>query len=247
VRLSVDADLLQTGFQLTREQHDILADGIELKLTNSSGDEAVVDMLTNIDNATPDPETIYRHAHPFALSFHPEHPDDLFLVDSGQNTILRINATTGRTRVMTRFARIDNPAPGNGPPQLDSVPDSIRPYGSEFLVPMLTGVPFHPGLSRVMAVGAATGSATVFIGAPSAAIDILYRATPAGPVFYVLEFSADQSRQGVPGRLLRIDTSGREVLVDGLTTPTSLAWDERAGEIYINELIPGRILRTQLR
>ena len=79
------------------------------------------------------------------------------------------------------------------------------------------------------------------------AIDILYPATPAGPVIYVLEFSADQSRQNVPGRLSRINAAGREILVDGLITPTALDWDQDAGDIFISELATGRILKTAIR
>lgn len=247
IRLNTDIDLIAAGFRLERGQHDVLADGNEVRLTNGSGGEATLDVLVNFPDATPDPATIYRNTHPFSLSLHPSYPGEIFLADAGQNGVVRINTTTGRARMLTRFAPVPNPGPAPGPPVSDAVPDGLRPYGDEFLVTLLTGFPFNPFVSRVMTLNPGTGASGVFIANLSSAIDILYRATPAGPVFYVLEFSADQSRQNVPGRLSRIDAAGRQILVDGLITPTSLAWDQDVGDIFISELATGRILKTPIR
>ena len=64
--------------------------------------------------------------------------------------------------------------------------------------------------------------------------------------FYVIEFSANQSANPAPpGRLLRFDRAGMQVVAAPLITPVSMAYDSATKELFVLEL-RGQILQLQL-
>ncbi|MBL0155554.1 MAG: hypothetical protein IPP47_00305 [Bryobacterales bacterium] len=142
-----------------------------------------------------------------------------------------------------RFAHEPHPTPV-GAPVLDAVPTSVRTYGDQLLVSLLTGFPFVPGNSRVMLVDPVTGTSQQFMFDLTSVTDVLWRPRPnARPQFFVLEFSANQSATPAPpGRLLRFDTENATVAAAPLITPVSLAFDEATQDLFILEL-RGQILR----
>jgi len=80
------------------------------------------------------------------------------------------------------------------------VPDSVRLFGDQLLVPFLTGFPFQPGLAQVRKVDIASGNQESFITGLTSAIDVLPVRAGGADRFFVLEFSANML-QGAPGRL----------------------------------------------
>jgi hypothetical protein len=107
-------------------------------------------------------------------------------------------------------------------------------------VTLLSGFPFTPGDSRVLAVDPATGNSSLFIGFLSSTIDVLYRTLQSGATqFLVLEISTNLLGGGA-GRLMNYDTPLGQVLVDNLTTPSSMALD--GANLYITDRTDGTVV-----
>ena len=126
-------------------------------------------------------------------------------------------------------------------------PTSIRIYGDQVLVSLLTGFPSLPGNARVLAVNPEPGTTAPFIFGLTSTTDVLWRELPTGlSEFYVIEFSANQSANpSPPERLLRFDRAGMQVVAAPLITPVSMAYDAGTKELFILQL-RGQILRLQL-
>ena len=133
-------------FTLAPKDHQTIADGDTVTLT-SGGDRAEVALLANFQDFTPSATTIYKHSDPYAITFDPNSREYVYVVDAGQDAIVRISRETGRMRTMLRIPPIPSSAPG--PPVSDPVPNAITPYGNQLLVTQLTGFPFTTGASRV--------------------------------------------------------------------------------------------------
>lgn len=240
VRLNRPIDEVAGSFTLKKEDHQALADGKDVRISNL-GDDAIVDLVYDFHDVTPDPNTIYRHSDPYGVIMHPRMPNMLFVVDAGQNALRSINLETGKHKIVTRFAPIRNAA-GVIPPVSDAVPDSIRVYGRQFLVTLLTGFPFTPGQSRVLTVDPETGEVGPFISGLSSAIDVELR--PNGQ-FLVLQFS-NNMLANQPGALLKYDTPQGSVATGGLITPTSMALDNETNELFVTEYGTGNLKVIQL-
>jgi len=241
---SNDLDKITTGFSLKLQDHYTLLDGKTVTLTNSAGDTAAVQLVAAFRIDVPDPAAIYRNSHPYGLTMLPSQPDILYVADAGMNTVVQVNVRTGRSQVLTRFPNTPNPPGTMGPPASEAVPNSVQPYGDQLLVSLLSGAPFLPGTSRIMQVDPATGGATTFIAALSSAIDVLYRQKADGSYqFFVLEYSAALGAQA-PGRLRVYTSPAGQVLVNGLTTPTSMALDPATGNLYIVDRSEGTVLQV---
>ncbi len=239
-----DIDALAGTFQVSPAAQVAIAEGNAVSLEDGAGGTLRLSLLARFPLSEPDAQTIYRFANPFGLAL----SDDgatLWVADASTNSLNAVATNTGRWRRVARLGPVPNPTP-NGPPVADAVPTSVRIYGSQFLVSLLTGFPFAPGNSRVLAVNP-DGSSELFLAELNSAIDVLYRprANEAAE-FYVLEFSANPLANA-PGRLLRyVAGSGREeVIAPLLITPVSMVIDERTNEIYILEL-RGNVLRLPL-
>lgn len=243
---SGDVDTLAGTFMMTPDQQQAIADGEEVEMEDGAGGRARVSLLINIENSTPDPNSVYRFSNPFSLELTPD-GSVLYVVDASQNTLLRVDTATGRSRVAMRFSSVRNPTP-IGAPVIDPVPTSARLYFDQVLVSFLTGFPFAPGNARVLAVNPTERSAEPFIFGLNSAVDLLWRQRADGrSQFFVLEFSQNQSAQpAAPGRLLRFDGPAPDVLASDLRAPVSLAYDSSSEEMFILELT-GRILRLPIR
>lgn len=239
VTFSDDIERIQQPFTLTPADHYTILDGNTVTLDNGNGAKASVELLNQFRFAIPDPRSIYRNSHPYGLAIHPATPDTLYVNDSGMNTIVAINLTTGRSKVVTRFPVALNPEPLANVPS-EAVPTSVRPYGNRLLVSLLGGAPFVPGSSRVMELDPATGTATPFITWLSSTIDVLPRIRPNAPnQFYTLEFSLGLL-QGRPGRLMRYSPEAT-TLSETLPAPTAMTIDEAAGNLYVTSRATGSV------
>jgi hypothetical protein len=169
----------------------------------------------------------------------------VYVADAGMNTIVQVAASTGRARVLTRFALVPNPLfPSMGGPASDPVPTSVsvRADGT-LLVTTLGGFPFASGTSSVWNVDPATGAATQWISGLTRATNVL----EVGGAIYALEVSTDLLA-GAPGQLLRFDTptATPAVVAGGLIGPTGLAYDPHRNELIVSETFTGLVKRIAL-
>ncbi len=244
MHFSCGIDSLTSGFALTLADHFTLADGFDLTLENDFRERAKVELVSDLRDFVPDPNTIVRPSHPFGLTLA---GNTLYVVDAAMNTVVEVNVRTGRAQTLFRFAPLQNPTPV-GPPFIDAVPNSIRRFGDQLLVTLLTGFPFPPGLAEVRSIDPATRSGESFITGLTSAIDVLPVRHRASHRFFVLEFSTNQLMQA-PGRVLQFDSPQATpvVIADNLITPTSMAFDRMAGELFVTEIFTGRIIQVQVR
>lgn len=244
VTFTNDIDKLSAGFTLKAQDHYTLLDGTAVTLDNGAGDQATVQLLTAFRPGIPDAAHIYRNSHPYGLTLLASQPDSLYVNDAGMNTVNQVSLSTGRSKVLTRFPSTPSPLPaGAGPPFIEAVPTSITPYGNTLLVSLLSGAPFVPGISRIIAVDPVTGAASPFIVGLSSTTAVLYRQKADGSgQWFVLEFSLSLSANPAPpGRLITYTTPLGVTLADGLVTPTSMDVDPATGKLYITSLALGSV------
>jgi sugar lactone lactonase YvrE len=174
-----------------------------------------------------------------------EERSKIFVLNAGMNTVVEVAASTGRSKVITRFPPLTNPLfPGVGGPVTDAVPTGIfaRDDGT-LLVSVLSGFPFAAGNAKVYSVDSTTGAFTPLIEGLTTATDVL----EVGGATYVLEISTD-FLGGAPGRLLRFatPTSAPTVLAGGLIGPTGLAYEPSRNELIVSETFTGLIRRVAI-
>jgi hypothetical protein len=242
-----DIDKITGAFALAAQDHFTLADHSTLTLSNGSGDNATIRLLAEFRVNRPDARTIYRNTHLFGIALLPSQPNSLFLADSGNNAIWQVDIGSGRSQLMTRFANTPNPLAG--PPTSEAVPTNIHAYEDQLLVSLLSGAPFAPGASRIMAVDPATGNASLFIAVLTSTIDTLFRRRPDGSgQWLALEYSLDLPAgrtPPVPGRLLNFEIAPgpyNQVLIDNLTSPSAMAFDPSTGNLFITDRADGTVL-----
>jgi len=231
-------DQVAEPFALARADHDLLADGRTVKLENAAGQNVWIRLVADFKDARPDSVTNVRGSNPFHMISRPN--GGLLVVDSGQNSLLRLDST-GWPQVVVRFPPIAN-APGVIPPFSDPVPTAVRHYeGSKYLVSLLTGVPFTPGAASLRLVDVAARTQTPFISGLTSVTDVLN----IGGRIFVLEISENLST-GAPGRLLRFTDPAKPpvVVASGLIGPSGMVYDPERNAIFIAEIFTGRIIRV---
>ncbi len=232
--LAGSVDSAAGGMTLSATDQSTLADGNTTTLKDSTGAGATLEMVTDFRDGIADPITVWRNSHPYGLTALDGRPDTAYVADAGMNLLYEVTLTTGRSRVLTRFAPLPNPTGIAGPPVSEAVPDSVRPYGDQLLVTFLHGFPFPSAGSRVAVVDPATGAVTPFIANLSSAIDVLADARPARTLFFTLEYSANQAAAPpAPGRVTRYDTAQGNIIADGLNGPTNMAYDKASQILYV--------------
>lgn len=233
-------DGLTAGFTLTPDDHNALADGKTVRLSNAAGDSAWVRLVVDFKDSRPDALTNVRGSNPFHATA-AKHADGLLVVDSGQNSLLHIS--TGWPEVVVRFPRVAQPA-GTLPPFSDAVPTAVRHLnGNRYLVSLLSGAPFVPGSASIRLVNARTGAESTFISGLTTVTDVLV----IDGAIYVLEISANLLG-GAPGRLLKFRNrnSAPTVVAEGLIGPSGMAYDAKRKAIFIAENFTGRVMRVDL-
>ena len=247
MHFSANAEKTASGFTLTEADQFALKSGAELVLDNGKGDRLTIKLLADFPNVVPAPRPDLPDntvsSNPFGVAVH---SNLLYVVDASLNLIWTVELNTGATAVLTRFASLPNPLFPFGPPAIDPVPDSIHLFGGQFLVTLLSGFPFPPGVAQVRIVDAHTGDDKPFITGLTSAIDVLPVKTPGGGnEFLTLEFSTNQLAQA-PGRLQLFTSPGGlpVVIADCLITPTSMALDPKTGSLFVTEIFTGRIIEV---
>jgi hypothetical protein len=248
VRLSPRAEETTQGFTMTAADQQSLQTRGFARLTDTAGNELIVELLANFPDFTfearPDFAGNVRPSNPFGIT---SRGNSLYVVDASQNKIYEVDVDSGDYRVAFRIPLRQNPLP-LGPPVIDPVPDSVRLFGKSLLVPVLTGFPFPAGTAEVRKIRLVNGANEPFISGLSSAIDVLPAKNANGQdIFFTLEFSSAQL-MGAPGRLTQFDQLGGNpvVLLNTLTSPTSMVQDPISGDLFVTEIFPGTITRVKL-
>ncbi len=248
VHFSAELEMNTSGFRLGPEDRAALARGETLTLGDGPGGSLTVRLVTNFPDYVaaprPDfPENVVS-SNPFGVVVR---DGSLFVVDASLNLIADVNANSGASSTLVHFASVPNTLQ-TGPPTVQPVPDSIRFFGNDLLVPYLTGFPFGFGAASVQLVDLPGGDYHPLISGLTSAIDVLPldSRTNAASQFLVLEFGGAGLSQ--PGRLLRFAfPKGRGTVISGcLITPTSMALDECSNALFITEIGTGNLIRLQL-
>ncbi len=236
---TVATDLL---YQIQSTDHTRLASGETLTL-GFKKNRATLQMVANFPDYTPNPRpdvpNNVRPSNPFGLV---GFGSKLYVADAAQNHIRTVNLVNRQTEIFFNYPPRMNSLPG--PPVIDAVPDSLRLFGNKLLVTFLTGFPFPAGVADVRQIDLESGAESQLIGGLRMAIDVLPVANGFCHLFYTLEF---QSNPTVPasGRIQRFTSPGGTptVIVNNLTTPTSLALHPPSGDLLVTEIFAGRITR----
>ena len=247
IHFSAAAEMITSGFTLSAADHQTLANGQRVSLSNGGGDKVKIELVANFPNSTPNPipgfEGNVRASNPFALVIV---ANRLYVTDGGQNSVRLINLAHGSFSTLVTFPQVANPLPV-GPPMIDAVPTGIVFADGKLLVTLFRGFPFPPGSSTVEEVDPTTGSHTPLISGLKTAIGVLPVTSNADdegtdPSYLVLEHSSGDVLAG-PGILSSFPTPAGppEVIANCLTKPTSMALYSTTETLYVSEL-GGRIV-----
>ena len=241
IHFSAAVEKSTQGFALTLADQNTLAGGQKVTLTNAAGEKLTVQLVADFPNYVPSPTPAVpaniRFSNPFDLVVD---DDFLFVTDASQNSVRKIDLTTGAQSILASFPNIPNPMfPSVGGPFSEAVPTGIREVDGLLLVTLFRGVPFAPGTSNVVAIDPTTGAWASFIGGLKTAIGVL--SMPAGMSahdLFVLQHASVGPFFGGPGLLLGFDAAGgsKTVVADCLALPTSMALDEKTGILYVVQL-----------
>ncbi|HEY5838212.1 MAG TPA: ScyD/ScyE family protein [Pyrinomonadaceae bacterium] len=230
------------GFTLTLADQLALQNGSEVNLNNGGDDKIKVRLVADFPDYTPEPRhdepNHVRLSDPLGLVIA---ANQLFIVDSDSNAIRIVEIQTGEATTLTQFGAVSS-----GRFAAEAIPASIRFFGDQLLVSLMTSNPFPTGAAQVRMLDPATGSNEPFISNLTAAIDVLpIRGRGRASEFLTLELSADM-QAGAPGRMRRFSSPDATpvVVANCLNSPTSMARDERTGDLYITEIFTGRIVKV---
>ncbi len=248
---------ITSAFTLSFANQTTLASGGEVELTNADGQTMTIRMIANFPDYRPNPRPTapnnQRASNIFGVEIFQK---NLYVVDASFNLIYRVNISGGQYATFVMFPNKPNPLfPTIGGPFIEPVPDNIHRVGNQLLVPLLTGFPFVSGFSEIQSVSLKGGGRETFIPNLTSAIDVLHVETSddskhigdAEDMYFTLEFSANQL-MNQPGRLKFYSSpdAAPVTIVSNLISPTSMARDEKTGDIFITEIFTGRIIRVQI-
>lgn len=246
VHFSANVERTTTGFALTPADHLALKQGQTLTL-GAGGDQIMIRLVADFPDFTPAPLPFFapnvRHSNPYHLV---AIGDQLYVTDGGQNLVWRVDIETGAFAPLAVFPPIPNPAPF-GPPVIEAVPTGIAISGDQLLVTLFRGFPFPPGTSEVRTVNPQTGAHAALITGLTSAIGVLPVRDGGAASLLTLELSTN-FLMGQPGRLRRYATTGGAPtdLATCLISPSSMAYDQKTGTLYVTEVFTGRIVTLSI-
>jgi hypothetical protein len=250
-----------TGFRLTSADHQALASGERVSLSNGGADRITVKLIANFPDFLAEPSVAVpnnvRGSNPFDLVLVEGHNRDdgdrwgdddehgnnhgelLYVTDGGRNLVWQVDINSGAFSMLAVFPQVANPMfPSLGSPFIDAVPTGIAADNGQLLVTLLRGAPFPPGTSVVAQVNLLTGSPTPFIAGLKTAIDVLPIRAQHDTDYLVLQHASAGPFFGSPGLLLRFETPAGPpaVIASCLNRPTSMTLDKNNGMLYVTEL-----------
>jgi hypothetical protein len=183
--------------------------------------------------------------------------DATFVVDSGKNSVERLDRAGGKTTIFT-FPRLKHEGQalgrlsptefaGKEPYEVDAVPTGIAEREGRLYVSLFGGFPYIAGGGALVSLdkSGANTAAHLEIGGLDTPVGIAFEST--GQILILQHGSFDQAKGFLPGSglLISVDlrTGDREVVASGLNRPVSVvALDE--GKIAISELDGALIFAT---
>lgn len=242
IHFSAHVENTTAGFAMTTTDHDALAAGRTVTLSNGGGGAITIELVADFPDYVPSPfptapENV-QGSNPFDVELIGNH---LYVTDGGRNLLWKANVHTGAAVPLAAFGTIPNPTP-IGAPVLDAVPTGIREFKGQLFVTLFRGFPFAPLTSSVEQIDPDTGAHAPVLTGLRTAIDVLADDERRG--LFVLEHSSGPLLPPFtgPGALSRIDGAGSLTLANCLGRPTSMIRDERDGVFYITELVNGRVV-----
>lgn len=250
IRLSADVEQVTESFALTSALQDELKTGARKTLTTASGQSLTLEVVADFRNFRfefrPDFPGNVRASNPFGVAVNGK---TLYVSDAGQNLIREVDIRTGESRILATFAPKPNPLPF-GPPVVEPVPDNVRLFGKQLLVPLLTGFPFAPGISEIRKINRVNNSQSTFIGGLTSAIDVLPVKTAGGQdQFFTIEFTANLLGTPPPPGKLKLFAAPDAppvILADCLISPTSMSFNAQTRTMFITEIFTGRVVSVQV-
>ena len=250
IRLSGEIEQMTDGFTLSAAQQSDLKTGARKSLTAASGQNLTLEVVADFRNFTfePRPDLVdnVRASNPFGVAVNGK---TLYVPDAGQNLLREVDSKTGESRVIAVFAPKPNPLPFGGP-FAEAVPDGVRLFGKQVLVPLLTGFPFAPGISEIRKVNKVNNSQSTFIGGLTSAIDVLAVTTASGQdQFFTLEFTSNLLAPQLPPGKLKLyssPTAQPVVIADCLISPSSMSFDAQTRTMFVTETFTGRVVKVQV-
>ena len=243
IHFSANAEKTTAGFTLVPDDHQALASGEKVTLSNGGGDVITIELVANFPDFTPNPlpsfQANIRLSNPFQLVVV---GDQVYVTDGGQNSLRQVDIPTGTFSTLAAFPNIPNPAfPGVGGPFEEAVPTGIVSFNDQLLVTLFRGFPFAPGTSTVEQIDPLTGSDTAFITGLRTAIGVLPITEDGDTDYLVLQHTSGAVLLppfSGPGLLLRFETPAGPptVVTNCLTRPTSMTLDKKTGTLYVSEL-----------
>jgi hypothetical protein len=187
-----------SGFTLTADAVQALANGELVRLSNGGGDRITVRLVANFPDFVSEPlpnlPVNGRGSNPFDLvlvsdrnrhdgdddrDHHDEHDRNrcdrefLYVTDGGRNLVWKVDLDAGAFSILAVFPLVSNPVVGIGGPFVEAVPTGITFFNSRLLVTLFRGFPFPSGVSVVEQVDPLSGNHSPFITGLKTAIDIL--------------------------------------------------------------------------
>ena len=242
IHFSADAEMNTNGFTLSSSDQINLKNGATVDLDDGGGDKMSIKLVVDFPDYVPEPRpglpNGVRQSNPFGLAIHGH---QLYVPDASANTVRAVDIETGTFSILTTFGPLPNNR-GFGPPVVEAVPDSVRLIGNQLLVTLLTGFPFPIGNAQVRAVDITTGTNAPFITGLTSAIDVL---PDDDGGFLTLEFSTNMLAPGTPGRLsfYASPAATPTVIANCLVTPTSMAQEAKAADVFVTEIFTGRVIK----
>ncbi|HEX7173688.1 MAG TPA: ScyD/ScyE family protein [Pyrinomonadaceae bacterium] len=248
IRASSNVETGTASFALTSADHTTLKNGGQVVLSTALGETLTIELVVDFPNFVAEPRPDFpanvRASNPFGVAVS---GGLLYVNDAGLNLVKTVGIFSHTSATLTTFAPIARTSmTPPGPPVMDAVPDSVRLYGDQLLVTLLTGFPFEQGRSEVRKVDLVGGGQTTFIGGLSTAIDMHAIRRGSNPDhFLVLEFSTNMLG-GAPGRMLYFSSTAGPpfVFTSPLVSPTSISRDRRTGDVFITQIFPGLVARV---
>ena len=250
IRLSGDVEQMTDSFSLSAAQQTDLKTGARRSLTSASGQSLTIEVVADFRNFTfesrPELNDNVRASNPFGVAVNGK---VLYISDAGQNLLREVDIKTGESRVIAVFAPKPNPLPFGGP-FAEAVPDGVRLFGKQILVPLLTGFPFAPGIAEIRKVNKVNNSQSTFIGGLTSAIDVLAVQTASGQdQFFTLEFTSNLLAPSLPPGKLKLyasPTAQPVTVADCLISPSSMSFDAQTRTMFVTETFTGRVVKVQV-
>jgi sugar lactone lactonase YvrE len=182
---------------------------------------------------TQNPDGGILDSHPYGITAGPD--GYLYVVDAAANDLLKVDPNSGEIELVAVFAGLPSPLPNparGGAMETDPVPTGVVVDASgAIFVSLLSGFPFVPGSAKVVQVSP-DGQVSDYATGLTMLTDV--RAAPDGNLYAVqIGLFTEQGPTLNSGRIIRVQPGdASEVVVDGLSFPTSIDFNEN-GDAYI--------------